>query len=278
MRTVTLSLLTSAALGCSGVEPGSTELEGGPPADEFSAAEPLSPGEVARIEFEDGGVVSFHVVDDVVAINETGYLGNDPHYVSSGQTPAEAFRSLAPDRELPEALKVEGLRFSAPPDVLADVLADVRVEQNAPPADPIEKHHNGRFPFSDLQPSCNFNIGVGLPDLETRHQTYWIKNDRTSNGSSATKRAGKGWSLAAADLGEVRHEIVRSGFPLMQHVIPQGHWDLWDWTSPRTQVCEESCFFFSCTKVCANLGPSTRADITGVSSGESYHHCGYLDL
>ena len=93
MRTVTLSLLTSAALGCSGVEPGSTELEGGPPADEFSAAEPLSPGEVARIEFEDGGVVSFHVVDDVVAINETGYLGNDPHYVSSGQTPAEAFRS-----------------------------------------------------------------------------------------------------------------------------------------------------------------------------------------
>jgi hypothetical protein len=270
VRTVTLSLLVSAASACSGVEPGSAELEEGPPAYESSAAGQPSPSEVARIEFEDGGVVSFHVVDDVIAINETGHLGKDPHYVSSGQTPAEAFRSLAPDREIPEELKVEGLRFSAPPNV--------RAEQAEATAILVEKDHNGRFPFSDLQPSCNFNIGIGLPDLDERHMTYWIKNDRTSNGSSATKRAGRGWSLAAADLGEVRHEIVRSGFPLLQHIIQQGHFDLWDWTSPRTEVCEESCFLFSCTEICATLGPNSRADIVGVDAGENYHHCGFLDL
>ena len=263
-RTGTLTVLLAAIVAaCGGMDAG---LD--------SEATTQANNEVARLEFDDGNIVTFHKVGDMIAIGELRHTGDAPHYVPNGQTPEEAFRELAPELEVPDALVMaDNVRFPTTEEIAAEQASETDPatagEQN------VEKDHGGtRMPYSEFRPSCLFLLG---PDVPGYRLTRWDKNDLNRDSSSPTSKAGSGWSMVGADLGEVRHELVRTGSLMVQGIAPQGHVHQWTWTSAKIQVCKTSCVWWGCTKICKWEMPSTHVDIKGVTSTENYHHCGFTE-
>jgi hypothetical protein len=162
----TLTILVAA--GCGAGDDGrsgeSVELD----AASSAAPEAGENAELARIEFSDGNVVQFEELAGGVLVSELGPLVNPRHLVpKQGLTALEAFKTLAPGREVPAALlRLHEHLYST--GETAENVESARVVAPAGedlPSDP-DLEHNGEFQQfypADyfLQVACDFPTGNG---------------------------------------------------------------------------------------------------------------------
>jgi hypothetical protein len=267
------------AVGCGAGDDSALEgpAPGGPSAVEAEAAEGA---ELARVEFEDGNVVRFEALSGGVLITELGSEENPRHFQpKEGLTALEAFRTLAPEHEVPEALLRAHERMY-PADVTIAPPAsetDTTPSSEELPLDP-DLEHNGEFQQSlpsatFLANMCNFPTGSGSYKHPNRTDVHV---DTSMNVHTAYYAVG-------ADIG-----IIKSRACAGKNTggIFKGNCSTWTTTNPGGVAsayydagiaCPDDpnwlCELFGCPKICELR--KVRLDIwhDKISNSVRFHDC-----
>jgi hypothetical protein len=110
-RSMLVGLALLGSLGCS-AEPDAAERDVAERGD----------GTLASIELEDGNVVEFERLGDIVVVSETGLASNGSHLTGLDMKPVDVFRHLAPGRTVPDALLADDERTTYSQEVPADAV------------------------------------------------------------------------------------------------------------------------------------------------------------
>ena len=266
-----VALVFALAAGCSAENTGGSleEMESGEPASASM--------ELARIDFPDGNSVRFEELDGGILVMEVGPELNPLHLMrKEGMSPLEAFRALAPGREVPPAL----LRAHERIYPTASQLEAEEVETTTPltrPDDadlPMDQdlEHNGQFQQSGgsypaslfVSGMCNFpmtapnyiQINNSVPHIET-----------TSNINTA-------YFAVASDIGIITAKACANNSCGPAIALQAGFHNSGFYAAG--QRCSRSCCplgLCGCTEVCTPR--KVKFDvITGkVSTTVRFHEC-----
>ena len=297
-----VGLVAAIAVACGAADEEAEVMEGGAAAYEAPAAGAESqpaPGangaltpasaarELARVDFEDGSQVRFERLGDGLLISEIGPSTNAKHYVpAEGETPAEAFRRLAPRNELPRALFETDRELY--PFGAKTVAGAVQIEKAAPGSTPAETQegsgadvpHTGQFqqsgglyPYSQFsQNLCNFPIDS---PSDFKH------GNSTGGHSHIVAKANKAYVAAAADIGDftIKFCVDTDTNCNAPYQVNPGqsavlNYDACVSCSKKCEWWNVACKLLGDVQICTPKYRRMTTTTSGLSSGERHHDCG----
>ncbi|HEY8946080.1 MAG TPA: hypothetical protein VIM73_17550 [Polyangiaceae bacterium] len=241
--------------------------------------------EIARVEFEDGNVVRFERLGDGLLITEVGPATNPKHYASREETPVEAFRRLAPRREIPAAL-IEFDRElyplgakSIPGRVSVEKVPSSAAasEEESPPGSDVKhtgqfQQSGGLYPYSLFsQNMCNFPLDS---PSDFKH------GNSTGGHSHIIAKANKAYVAAASDIGDFTIKFcldndTNCNAPFQ---VNPGHSAVLNYDAGQT--CKGNCSWWDLAcqilgevKICTPKYRRMATTTAGLSPGERYHDC-----
>lgn len=281
MSGVALALLLAA--GCA-VETGDSleALENGEVSETGSIADYETTGlpsdaelagegvELARIDFSDGNSVRFEVLDGGVLVTEVGSDLNPKHLLPrEGMTALEAFRSLAPGREVPAALlRMHERLYEGGSDLSAETVQPEAAEL------PVDRdlEHNGQFQqTAGSYPYATFNANMcNIPNV--------VPNYRMSNVTTAftksTPDINTAYFAVASDIGIVTAKACSNGSCGGPTTLQAGYHNSGFYDAG--QKCEKSCLIlgtWNCVTVCTRKKVKFDVVVGKVSNSVRYHEC-----
>jgi hypothetical protein len=237
--------------------------------------------ELARIDFADGNSVRFEELDGGILVTELGSELNPRHLVPrDGMSALAAFRELAPDREVPEALErvherirptasleTEGVQSTAPRKALRATPDDADA-----PMDP-DMEHNGQFQQSGgSYPAATFI--ANMCDFPNTAPNFRSTN-HTAAHTKTTPDIHTAYFAVASDIGIITARACANNscgntITLQAGFHSSGFYD-------AGNVCDETCCLFGlcgCVSICTPRKVSF-AQVSGkISSSVRFHECG----
>jgi hypothetical protein len=283
-----LALALSLAAGCSVETAGSLEeLESGelgassPTLESEGAGVPSARDiasdsvELARIDFSDGNSVRFEELDGGVLVTETGPELNPNHLVPhEGMTALEAFRTLAPGREVPAALmRMHQQLYEGGSDLAAESVQPTAVELS-PDAD---LEHNGQFQqTAGSYPYATFNANMcNIPNVVPNYRFANL----TAPFSKSTPGIHTAYFAVGSDIGIITAKACSDNkcggaITLQAGYHNSGFYDAGD-------KCEKTCAIlgiWSCVTICVPRKVKFDVITNKVSTNVRYHECAAFTL
>jgi hypothetical protein len=241
--------------------------------------------ELARIDFPDGTVVRFQELGGGVLVSELGPAETAPRFAPvDGTTLSEAFRALAPQRDIPARLAdldhVLGPDSTATPASIRG--GDTRGLQK-PEIQGQDVERSGQFEQSGgLYPWAQFERDACAFTPQT---AFDLKHPNTSgNHSHPVPQVTRAWVAGAADIGDFTIQFCAGSVCNTQFNVAAGtRASLMFTKPPKCKSANCAWWDFVCNlganvTVCAPARVDVVTHITGSSAGERMHDCEWYVL